>query len=207
MNVKRVCIFGGTFDPFHLGHLNVAQHIFDKMNFDCLYLMPNFIPSHKNNASASAFHRLEMLKLVQKNNPHFSILTDEIQAKEVSYTWKTLTNLRKTPLFKNVNLFFLIGMDSLIKFHTWVYPEKILNLTNIIAVARPNYSLTDLPQETKDHIIHPQDYNNESSGKILIIETPTYDISSTQIRKDPQNCKNLLPKYIFDYISKNSLYS
>ena len=114
----KVCLFGGTFDPPHLGHLIIAQTIFEAENFDQIVFVPAYQPPHKNGIKISPVdQRLEMLNIAIKENPNFIISDLEIERKGLSYSIDTIMEYKKQNNLKSNELFYLMGSDSLKQFN------------------------------------------------------------------------------------------
>ena len=122
----KICIFGGTFDPPHIGHLLVAQTVCEAENFDKILFMPANKPPHKKNISGVK-DRLNMLNIAIEGNPNFEISDMEIKRGGVSYTIETLKAMKSSVIEEDDELFYLIGSDSLLELNTWKKPREILN--------------------------------------------------------------------------------
>ena len=106
----RICLFGGTFDPPHIGHLLIAQTVFEEENFDKIFFIPAYNPPHKGNITPIK-NRLEMLKIAIEGNPNFEISDLEIKRKGISYTIDTIIALKKQFNEDKNKLFYLIVKD------------------------------------------------------------------------------------------------
>ncbi len=194
---KGVCIFGGTFDPIHYGHLILANKIKEQLGVDKIIFVPSYFPPHKNAGSYSDFnHRYKMVELAIADNPDFMLSDIEHQQKGVSYSYKTINYFRDFFSLDKAALFFLIGGDSLVNFHQWKNPYEILDKATVVAVDRKNadYSAVE-PSILSD---------------VKITETPLIEISSTDIRHDIKTGKSVkyqLPDVVIDYIIEQQLYN
>lgn len=131
----RVGLYGGSFDPIHMGHLIVAECCREQAGLDRVLFLPAAIPPHKQGRPlADAEHRVEMLKLATGGHPGFAVSTDEIDRGGVSYTVDTLARLRQQHSTDDVAL--ILGPDALRDLPTWHEPERILSLADVIAVER-----------------------------------------------------------------------
>lgn len=198
--MKPVGIFGGTFDPIHLGHLIAAQSVKEIRNLEKIIFIPSFISPFKAGKKISeSNHRLKMLKLAIKDIPYFDFSDIEIKAKKISFTVDTLEILSKK--YKNIEL--IIGMDNLLDFHLWKDPGRILELSKLI-VLRRKFGMY-YAQEKK--------YNfkkNKFYRSAIFAETPLIDISGKEIRRRVKNnlpINFLVPKNVKEYIYKFNLYS
>ena len=191
----KIAILGGTFDPPHLGHLILAETVLKELNYDKVLFIPSKIPPHKNiSGEVSNEDRLNMLKLSIEDDKRFSFDDYELKNEGISYSIKTLNYL-----YQNYNIdgkiALIIGADLIKNFHKWKEPEKISELTNIVAVNR----------EENDNL----DKENIEKYNIKIIIAPRIDISSTLIReriKKNKAFRYFLNNKVYDYIISNKLY-
>jgi nicotinate-nucleotide adenylyltransferase len=185
-------IYGGTFDPVHNGHLITAMAVKEIRNLDKIIFIPSYIAPHKIGISrSSSVHRIEMLKRAIEGIPFFDYSTFEIDKKGVSYTIDTLKHLKNE--FEQIEL--IIGYDNLLEFKTWKDPEEIFQLVKVIVL---NRNVPSEPTE-KDKFYYAAE----------IINTPTIDISATEIRKRVRENKPinfLVPKEVMEYIYRFNLY-
>ncbi|HJO21682.1 MAG TPA: nicotinate-nucleotide adenylyltransferase [Candidatus Marinimicrobia bacterium] len=192
----KTCIFGGTFDPPHIGHLLIAQTIIESENFDRLIFVPaNISPAKQGKDISSSKKRLDMLNLALTNNDNFEISDFEISKGDISYTIDTITDFSKNLGVEKKDLYFLMGSDTLGEFHHWKDPKEIMSLCNIIVAIRPGFTPSDIPQWVLD--------------EVHFANIPQFEISSTNIRKRWKNGKTIrymVPKEVWDYINKNGLY-
>jgi nicotinate-nucleotide adenylyltransferase len=190
--MKPVGVFGGSFDPIHFGHLITTTFVYEFRNLEKVIFIPNNIsPLKTDTVPISAMHRLNMIKLAIEQYPFFECSDIEIKSGEISYTYKTLLELKKQ--YSNIEL--IIGYDNLIVFDKWAQPDKIVELAKLIVMKRK----TDIVP-TMQH-----KYFNLAS----VIDTPTVDISSSEIRNKIRKRKSieyLVPEKVKDYILKNDLY-
>lgn len=189
---KRIGIFGGTFDPIHIGHLITTQFVFEQRKLDKIIFIPCFISPHKTNQNSSnPVHRLNMLTLAIENIPYFEINDYEIRKGTISYTYDTIVELKKS--YNYIEL--IIGYDNLIVFDKWHKPDEILDLAKLVVMKRS----IDKDVEQK----------NKYFDKAIILNTPTIEISSTDIRERVKNNLSidfLVPPKVKEYIMKNKLY-
>ena len=192
----KTCIFGGTFDPPHIGHLLIAQTIIESENFERLIFVPaNISPAKKGKIISSSKKRLDMLNMALTGNENFEISDFEINKGDVSYTIDTITEFANTLNLDKKDLYFLMGSDTLGGFHNWKDPKKIMDLCNIIVAIRPGFTPSDIPQWILD--------------KVHFANIPQFEISSTTIRarwRDGKTIRYMVPKEVWEYINKNGLY-
>ncbi len=134
--MRRVGLFGGTFDPPHLGHLAIAEWARDQLSLDRVVFMPAGTPPHKQRRDlSSAEARLAMTRLAVKGHPAFTVSTLEARRRGLSFTVDTLRHLEKR--FRCARLYLVIGADSLDDFSNWHEPREILKRATLAIAARP----------------------------------------------------------------------
>ena len=196
-------IFGGSFDPVHLGHLKTAKSIKKELNFERLFLLPCHDPVHKNSLHYSPKQRLEMLNLAIKDYPSLEIDTREIDREGSSYMIDTLADL--TEEFKGKTICLIIGMDSFLSFKTWKKWDEFARLVHLIILPRNTDGLTEKSLETFDLALDNNDLNISSSGLLYFSNSELIDISSTDIRgkiASNQNLDGLMPSPVIKFLQK-----
>ncbi|WP_371188988.1 nicotinate-nucleotide adenylyltransferase [Thalassotalea maritima] len=208
LGAQRLGIFGGTFDPIHLGHILPCEDLANALTLSHVLLMPAHLPPHKSSTHANAEQRLQMTRLVAEQNPLFVVDARELQRHEPSYTVNSIKELKQQ--YPTAQLFFFIGTDSLLSLHTWYQIDELFTLCHFVVSTRPGYNSLHVDETIKHRITRNiNDVNHLAAGQILMVETRQVDISSTQIRQQllqKQNCQRFLPSYIADYIEQNQLY-
>ena len=137
MPPRNIGLFGGSFNPIHFGHLQVAEHTRERLQLDHVYFIPTGDPPHKPHTSlAPAHHRLQMVKIAIEDHPHFSVIDLEAHSPNISYTYDTLKTLRRE-MFSNEQFFFIVGLDAFLEFPTWKQAETLLTLSNFVIISRP----------------------------------------------------------------------
>jgi nicotinate-nucleotide adenylyltransferase len=207
----RVGIFGGTFNPIHVGHLALAENVTKAFSLEKMLLIPSKVPPHKSGGIISADQRLEMVGLAaQGMGEKFQVSDYEIKAEGVSYTLKTLKHFRN--IYKDDALFFACGTDIFATIEHWYKYEDLFKYANFIVVSRSQVTfdemLESIPEKLRSMVIAPAQYNDELSGRIILYKMPEVDISSTEIRdiiEDSYRRSNL-PDVVYEYISQNKLY-
>lgn len=209
---KAYAILGGTFDPPHLGHINLAKTVLEKLDFDIVF-MPNGNIQYKNLPQTTNLQRIEMLNLLLNQNKNFHISLLEIFDNNVCTTFNTLSKIRHI-VGNDKPIFFLIGSDSLLSLNLWDNWEELIKLTNFIVIKRPNFTL-DIKDNKLKKIFNNNLYQDIKKFKSSIangffcLESKLYDISSTIIRKNCNSSKsiaNLVSTEIGEYILNNNLY-
>ncbi len=188
---SKIGILGGTFDPVHNGHLITAQYVLEKRNLDKIIFIPCYISPHKTELiSSSAEHRLNMVKLAIDNIPYFDYSDYELKAEGVSYSYNTLLYLSE----KYESLELIIGYDNLLVFDKWYQPDEIIRLASLVVMKRK----TDIEEK-----------RNRFFEKAVLLDTPTIEISSTDIRERVKNnlpIDFLVPESVKKYINETNLY-
>jgi len=198
---EKIGILGGTFDPVHLGHLIIAEEVRSNLGLDKILFVPAGVPWMRENEGVSAGkHRLNMVDLAVKSNPHFQSSSIEIDRQGVTYTADTLETLRED-LDHEVELSFIMGMDVLEKFHLWKSPETVVELCSLVIVNRPGNQAVDVNEVVKKY--------PEAGAKLRIINVPRMEISSSEIRervRQEKSLKYLVSEEVIEYIDQNNLY-
>jgi|TARA_Y100000758_G_scaffold297325_1_gene257122 nicotinate-nucleotide adenylyltransferase len=192
----KTCLFGGTFDPPHFGHLIVAQTIFEAEHFDKIVFVPAHIPPHKMERKISSVSlRLDMLKMATMDNPNFEISDIELKRGGISYSLETIQTYKEQTGLGGEDLYYLIGSDSLKQFQAWQNPKAILEECQLIVAIRPGFRPSDIP--------------NWILAKVQFANIPRIEISSTQIRarwvKD-KTIRYMVTQPVWTFINKHNLY-
>jgi nicotinate-nucleotide adenylyltransferase len=190
--MSKVGIFGGTFDPIHLGHLITAQSVKELRNLEKIIFIPTFISPHKSDAKTSSPEdRLNMIKLAVDSIPFFDYSDIEVTKGGISYSVDTLRELKK----QYSELEFIIGYDNIFTFHTWKEPDEILKLAKIIVLKRKSS--------------HPPEFEDKYYHQAVFVQTRGIEISATDIRERVKNgmpINFLVPPAVLEYIYKHKLY-
>ena len=206
-----IAIFGGTFDPIHLGHINMAQQCVQQCKLDTLYFMPCAIPAHKAKPGISDEHRINMLKLAIENNPHFAIDYRELNREGASYSLLSLKELRaENP---SSPIMFLIGMDSFNSLDKWFKWQEIVELCHIVVYQRPGQHC----QVSGELAVYKENAFTEQlsqlqqthAGKLFFLDGLQVNAASSEIRKKlhlNDNIAELLPTTVSQYIAQHHLY-
>ncbi|OGF10424.1 MAG: nicotinate (nicotinamide) nucleotide adenylyltransferase [Candidatus Eisenbacteria bacterium RBG_16_71_46] len=188
----RLGLFGGTFDPPHLGHLVLAEWARDRLGLDRVLFVPAGTPPHKRERRLSAAaHRVAMTRLAVRGHPAFTVSTIETRRAGTSFTVDTLRALRRS--HPDARLYLLIGEDSLDEFHAWHAPEAILQLATL-AVARRACATARAPRERR---------------RVVRIGNPVIDVSSSLARRRARagrSIRYLVPDAVAAYIARHRLY-
>lgn len=188
--MRRIGIFGGTFNCIHFGHLVLAEQAFEKLKLDKVFFIPSFLPPHKKSPHlVSAYHRYAMVRLAIKGNKRFEVSDIEIQRKGRSYLVDTLRQLRV--MYPRATLFFISGSDVSNQMAKWKSIKENLGIAKFVLAKRPGYRL--------------KKYNKN----IIVISITELDISSSMIRRKihtGQSVRYLMPERVHRYIKKKRLY-
>lgn len=195
MNIQRLGVYGGTFDPIHAGHLVMARGVVERCALDRLLFVPSARPPHKRgHAVAPPDDRYRMALLAARNDPRFEVSDLEINRPGLSYTVDTLEALRE--IFGESCAFHLvIGADSLIEIDTWYAPDRVFDLATVVTVPRPGKDLAGLDPRWRD--------------RVVTLQLPEIDISSTDIRRRAGAglpISHLVPEEVAGYIEERGLY-
>ncbi len=193
-------MFGGSFNPVHIGHIMAARQIIEQFNIDKMYIVPTNIPPHKTSKyMISATHRLNMCEIAFKNMENVVVSDIEIKRTGASYTIDTLKTLSDEN--KSSEMYLVMGADMFLTLQSWKNPHEIFNLATICAIPREDMDFEKLNE-------HKEILQN-MGAKCKIIKDGVKSISSTKIRDNLKNGKDitrLTGKEICKYINDNNLY-
>ena len=193
--MKRVGIFGGAFDPPHIGHLRLAQQCRERLGLEELLIVPTFHSPHKPNPNTDFDHRLEMCRLTFQGKL-YNVTDIERQIGGEGYTINTLRKIKEN-YPKGTKFFLIIGGDMLFYFDNWFRYESILKECSVVAAAREEDSYADLTEKAAE------------LGHVKVLNLPVTEISSTEIRDKLQSggdASELLTPEAAEYIAENKLY-
>lgn len=200
---NRIGIFGGTFNPVHLGHLIIAQGAMEARELGKVFFVPASIPPHKRAPGLlPARHRVAMLEAAIEADPRFEMSTLELERNGPSYTVDTLEQFRE--LHPAAELHFIIGSDTLLELHTWKQVYRVLELATIVTFVRPGFEPRTLtPDRLKLDAPWPE--------KLLAGVTACHlvELSSSEIRyrvAESMSIRYLVPAAVEMYISEHHLY-
>jgi nicotinate-nucleotide adenylyltransferase len=194
---KRIGLYGGTFDPVHSGHLEVARKVLELFEIDEILFIPAQLAPHKTGWPVTkAIHRYAMLALATADDPRLLISTFELDAPDRRYTVDTVTAFQLL-LGDETELFFIMGADSWSEIKTWRDWERLLTLTNYIVVTRPGYDVPPAPAELK--------------ARIFFTAAVMNDTSATNIRRLASagrygELDQMVPASVAEYIRKYEIY-
>jgi len=183
--MTRVGVFGGTFDPVHVGHLAIANAALDELGLEWVYFVPaRRSPLKENGPVAKAEDRLAMLTAATADEPRFRVSRIELDRKGPSFTVDTLETLRGEG-----DLFLILGSDAYSDFARWREPERIRALATVVLAARPGAP--------------------NAPGGVRMLDSPLMDISSRELRARAargRSLRYLVPEAALRYIEEHRLY-
>lgn len=203
---KLIGILGGSFNPIHYGHLNIANDLQQLFNFDKVIFMPCGNPVFKKNNLTSNNHRLNMLNLALKDKNNFVVDERELNRKSKSYSIISLEELQQE--YPATSLVWIMGLDAFNHFQKWYRYRDILNIANLVVISRPD-SVNLANQLLASHLTHnPNDILSIPAGKIYFFPHSNYPYSSSSIRNALKHNQvpNGLPIDVLDYIHNNNCY-
>ena len=217
---KRIAIYGGTFDPVHSGHLQIARSISEIFAIDQFLFVPARMAPHKADREVSSgLQRYAMLALATQNDPRLCVSTHELEGRERQYTVETLDHFR-SQIGDLADLFFVMGLDSWTEFTTWRNWEKLPTLANLIVVTRPGFefSVEEVGSDVAASVVDVRGQNKVEAPlmapnrkKIFITDAVRLDISATAARQAAragrfEELEKLVPREVAEYIRKYGLY-
>ncbi len=196
----RVGIFGGTFDPVHQGHLILAEQCREQGQLDEVWFMPTANPPHKQQGSITRFdQRVEMLNLALAGNPAFRVEPIEKEREGPNYTADTLEELKRR--HPDVEIFLLLGSDSLNDMPNWYQPQRILEQASLMVMRR-----ADTPVLSDEEIQRQLGHEVTLTG---IEAPPLIDIASRDLRRrvsEGRSIRYLVPRSVECFIQEKKLY-
>jgi nicotinate-nucleotide adenylyltransferase len=205
-------LLGGTFDPIHCGHLDVARAARLALGLDQVWLVPSRLPPHRTAPRASAAHRFAMAALAAADDPHLLVSDLEMETAGPSYTIDTLDRLERDG-HPSRSICFITGADAFRDIASWKAHRMLLDRCHFAVVSRPGSSVTDLPgalPELADRMVAgtPSRFDGDRTV-IVLVDAPTAAVSSTDVRhamamRHP--LQGLVPKAVASYIARHGLY-
>lgn len=199
----KVGIMGGSFNPIHMGHLMMSEYIRSTLKIDHVLFVPTGNAPHKDDYQVSAEERLNMVKIATADNPYFYVSDIEVNRTGTSYSVDTLTQLNK--LYPVDQFYFFLGSDIIFDLKNWKKFNELAKITEFAMAIRPGFEQISL-EDVYDEI----DFlSKEYGATIHVVETPRYEISSTDLRErlgKNYSVKYLIPDPIIEYIKKNNFY-
>jgi nicotinate-nucleotide adenylyltransferase len=191
---KRIALYGGTFDPVHVGHLETARRVSQLFEIEKVLFIPAQMAPHKiGRPVTEPIHRYAMLALATQDDPQLLISTFELDAPDRRYTVDTVEHFQRV-LGESTELFFIMGADSWAEITTWREWERLLTMINFIVVTRPGY-----------------EPGTANAANIFFTDVVMNDASATNIRRLARERRfeeltGLLPGPVLRYIKKYEIY-
>lgn len=199
----RIGIFGGTFDPIHLGHLIVAEQCREQVPLDEVWFLPAARPPHKGRSPLTPFdRRIDMIELAIAGHPQFRVSDVENHRPGPSYTADTLTELRQAR--PEVDWHLILGADSLADLPQWYDPVRIISLATLLVVTRPGWEAP-----SANSLRQALGLTAEQPLRLRAVESPLIDISSRDLRRrvaEGRSIRYLVPSAVAAYIADKKLY-
>jgi nicotinate-nucleotide adenylyltransferase len=212
----RIGILGGTFDPIHYGHIEMARSVQEFFRCDLSLLVPAYTPPHKRKpALTSSYHRYAMAVMATSDLDGMEVSTLELEAPSRPYTVQTVERL-KDLYGDRAELFFIMGADSFRELETWRDYKKLVKICNIVVMTRPGYEF-DLEERRSVFEVEIEDLRSgtatleisEASTRVYLTNLMEKDISATVIREaavEGHSIDHWVPKTVARYIAKYRLY-
>ena len=212
----RIGILGGTFDPIHFGHIDTALAAREALALARVVIVPSRIPPHRTQPMASAYHRFAMAALAVNGVEGLSVSDVELRAPGPSYTADTLLHIREGLGLSASQIFFITGADAFADIETWSRYPDVLDMAHFVAVSRPGVPVGNLRQQLpalRDRMRLPLRRSDLAGAptqtSIFLVDAPTSDVSSTEIRQRLQSAlplHGLVPSSIEHHIRQHQLY-
>jgi nicotinate-nucleotide adenylyltransferase len=212
-NRRRIGILGGTFDPIHLGHLDVGLAAQAALELQRVFVVTANVPPHRPQPFASAYHRFAMTSFAVAGKDGWRASDLELRLHTPSYTSETLHRFRERG-YAATELYFVLGADAFSDIGSWRDYPSILDLANFAVVSRPGYPVDTLahrlPRLESRMVRPPVDSLTALDPMIFLIDAPTADVSSTAIRRKlgaGESVAGLVPTGVQQHIEQHGLYS
>lgn len=190
----RIGVFGGCFDPIHLGHLLVADDTRRKLNLNQVLFIPSFHPPHRAAPLTPYLHRKAMVKAAIKDHPLFALCDIEENLPGPSYTINTLSELHR--LFPRDRIYLIIGYDQYWTIKTWFKAEEIIKWARLVVISRPGFN-------------QPPLFLGHNRGQVLFLEVIPVAIAAADVRAriaKGMSIRYLVPSVVCHYIYQHNLY-
>ena len=199
--MNEIGILGGSFDPFHLGHLSIAEAAIEELNLTKVILIPSKVSPFKlGKKMASEKDRVAMTRLAAQEDEKFEVSTIETDRSSVSYTYKTLELLQKS--MEDTKIWFMMGTDSFVSLESWYKGHELLEEYSFAVAARPRFDVSVVEYKADK-------YSEKYGAEVKILHNRMLDISSTEIKeaiKEGRSIGEYVPQRIERYIDEHGLY-
>ena len=214
--MKKIGIFGGTFDPIHIGHLRTCLEVKEEKDLDRVFFVPNNIPPHKDTTGTPPELRYEMVKMAVKDYPFFEACDLEIKRGGRSFTIDTIREF-KEKFGRDKSYYFIVGSDAFSTITTWKSYEQLLRETSFIVMYRSGHVYPLLEDILNEELFEEFDilekgrlYKHRESGTTIeYVNVTLLEVSSTYIRnliKKGRSIKLLVPEEVKRFIEEKDLY-
>ncbi len=217
----KIGVFGGTFNPIHIGHLRAAEEVRERLGLTKIIFVPAKKPPLKRAEIIEPTHRYKMMELALSGNNFFELSDIEYKRKGKSFTVDTVEELRC--IYDKADLYFILGIDTFLDIPHWREPDKLVRLIDFIIISRPPFRFVDLISSTyldiprrvlerldRDEIdLYTTTFRRDKNRKIIVLKIPLIEVSGTAIRRlirKGRSIKYLLPETVESYIISNKLY-
>ena len=196
--MTKIAIFGGTFNPLHIGHYEMLSALENDIAIDKILLLPDKIPPHKEcDFMADDETRIKMCSLAAEDFSKAELCLIEFEREGKSYTYDTVKLLKQK--YKGCELYFVCGGDMLVYFDKWYKYEELMKELSFIVFKRGDTDIAQFDACVKRF--------SEMGMKIIVKDELISTVSSTEIRSDFKNAAHFLPTKIYDYLSKKGIYN
>ena len=202
-------LFGGSFDPVHVGHLRIAEEVREEFSLERIYFVPAWLqPLKRLTNPAGADDRARMIEAAIRDNDRFRISRVEIRRRDISYTIDTVRHFAR----KYDDIYFLVGLDAFTDIALWKGYRDLFSYTNFVVMVRPGSLAARLPENVTGQMrsIGDTTWEHPSGKRIFLHHLTQLDISSTKVRQLVQggrSIKYLVPRVVEQYIKLRGLYT
>lgn len=211
--LRRIGILGGTFDPVHIGHLDIADAAHQQLGLTRVDLVTSNVPPHRPQPLASAYHRFAMVAIAAQERPGWRAADIELRFDAPSYTSRTLMRFHDRG-YEPTQLFFIIGADAFAEIASWRDYPAILDAAHFVVVSRPGFPAFEMPERlprlSARMATRALDALNSPNPMVVLIDATTADVSSTAIRGRlalGESIEGLVPPRVHQHIEQHGLYS
>jgi nicotinate-nucleotide adenylyltransferase len=201
-------LFGGSFDPVHVGHLRVAEEVREHFKLDTIYFVPARVqPLKRLSAVSDASDRMRMIEMAIRDNDYFRLSKVETEREGVSYTIDTVKLFAR----RHKEICFLVGLDAFADIGLWKGYQELFLYANFILMVRPGRVMKELPESVRGqtHRVDDATWEHQSGNHIFLHQITQLDVSSTRIRgllREGKSIKYLVPWTVERYVKKKGLY-
>jgi nicotinate-nucleotide adenylyltransferase len=213
MHARRLGILGGTFDPVHVGHMDVGDAAHAALALTEMVLVTANVPPHRPQPLTSAYHRFAMVAIAVQERPDWRAADLELRYAAPSYTSRTLDRFHDRG-YAATELFFVIGADAFVEIQSWRDYPNILESAHFAVVSRPGVPVAQVPERlphlTSRMVTRPADAQSSAIPLIVLIDAPTSDVSSTAIRErlaGGESIAGMVPAGVQQHIEQHGLYT